>query len=130
MPGHPGVGWVLPRQRGTLGLWDKQGTHPSATSIRGMFWNASPKSKQQGWGDTRSLGGERGGGSQDALSHRAVPTPPCPEATVMGAPHPAHRGSPTLWGWSRGQVAAASPYTPESGHTTIPPAGFTAATRA
>lgn len=113
----------LHRQRGTLGLWDRQGTHPSATSIWGMFWYATLKDKQQGWGTQ----GVWGGGSQEALSHRAMPTPSCPDARVMDARHPTHHRSPSLWGWGRLQVAPMTPYTPE---TTIPPPGFTAATRA
>lgn len=38
----------LPCRRGTLGLWDREGTYPSTTSARGMFWDATPKSKQHG----------------------------------------------------------------------------------
>lgn len=117
----------LPCQRGTLGLWDRQGTHPNVTSIRGMFWDATPKSKQQGWG-TRGAWGEREGGGQGAPSHRAMPMPPCPDATVMDGSHPTYHRSPPLWGRRRVQMALESPYTPET--TTPPLPGFTAATRA
>lgn len=61
----------LPRQRGTLGLWDRQGTHPSATSIWGMFWVATPQKQAAGLGNTRSLGGQ-------GAARKHCHTKPCP----------------------------------------------------
>lgn len=69
----------LPRQRGTPGLWDRQGTHPSATSVWGMFWDATSKSKQQGWGTRGALGGRWGGRSGCTIpqSHAHAIMPGC-----------------------------------------------------
>ncbi|XP_051635371.1 uncharacterized protein LOC127467450 isoform X5 [Manacus candei] len=97
----------LPCRRGTPGLWDGQGTHPSVTSIPlgDVLGCSNPKSKQQGWGTRGVWWGEQWG----VRMHYPTEPCPCPDTTAMDAPRPTNHGSPPLGGWGRAAAAPESP---------------------
>lgn len=115
VPGHPGVGWVPATPTWHTGIVGQAGDAPKRHLNLGHVLGCNPPKASSRAGEHEELGGA--GGSQEALSHQAMPLPSCLDGTVMDTLHAAHHGSPPLWGWSKVQVAPVTPYIPEA---TIP----------